>query len=156
MDMRQKFTFLQASDEQIQEKWSDIGTILRISINGSKQSPGLNPTQHLWKELKMSFYWRGICRGNRRIPPYLEDRRMELQLKLPQQSTEWQVGRLMSVQQFSFYSFTRTKIMCQSLDSWRKIEDKHTQGSQIQTSALNRNHIKWIICHITQFNFNWE
>lgn len=56
MEMSQKVTFLQASDEQIQEKWNDFGTILRISINDSQQSPGLNLTQHLWKELKMSFY----------------------------------------------------------------------------------------------------
>lgn len=104
----------------------------------------------------MSFYWREIFRDNRRIPPYLKEWRLELLLKLPQQSTEWQVGILMSVQQFSFYSFTITKIICQSLESWRKTEDKHTQGSQIQTSALSRDHIKWIICHITQLNFNWE
>lgn len=55
MDMSQKFTFLQVTDEQIQEKWSDFRAILRISINSSKRSSGLNPIQHLWKELKMSF-----------------------------------------------------------------------------------------------------
>lgn len=40
--------------------------------------------------------------------------------------------------------------MCQSLDSWREIEEKHTQGSQIQTSALNRettSHELYVISH---------